>query len=470
MILSVNTLPASKLEPDLIFINMADLHSSYDNFPGVLGRVQALVQEYENAVTHIILNGDLFEQGNLCTARTQGAVDWFFLEQLRACAPVIYNIGNHEFDFLEPQDFLAEARARDIIVMSNMLVDGQPLAPASYHFTATDKDADKDADKNADKNIALVAVATNQDFTYPEHLRPRLTLPDPGTWFADNYQQLIEGSDYNVVISHAGVVADVAMMAQLPDTRKHLFVVGGHDHLNFRKYVSGRSYLHNGFKAEKINLVKVSFVEDAAWISFQDYPIDPINELGTIVNSHNPPNPQFTNTAALIERIQQVRQDTLTPKDLEPIGTLPRDFNVQEAINWAIETVKNELGVDVAILNHTSFGAGLPEGDLPRYRFDEFLRFDSDLMQATVDSDTLQQILSHANQNAYTLLKERTGDFIYTNNIDPQPDQHYAIVTSSWVAMPFNLERYLSTDDIHFEKVEGITLKALLQTALHYGW
>ncbi len=458
MIRFVNALPASKLEPDVIFINMADLHSSYDNFPGVLGRVQALVREYTDAVIYIILNGDLFEQGNLCTARTQGAVDWFFLEQLRACAPVIYNIGNHEFDFLEPQDFLAEARARDIIVMSNMLVDGQPLAPASYRFTAADKD------------IALVAVTTNQDFTYPEHLRPRLTLPDPGTWFADNYQQLIEGSDYNVVISHAGVVADVAMMAQLPDTRKHLFVVGGHDHLNFRKYVSGRSYLHNGFKAEKINLVKVSFVEDAAWISFQDYPIDPINELGVMMNSHNAPNPTLTNTAALIERIQQVRQNTLNAQDLEPIGTLPRDFTVQEAINWAIETIKNELGVDVAILNHTSFGAGLPEGDLPRYRFDEFLRFDSELLQATVDSDTLQRILSRANQNAYTLLKERTGDFIYTNNIDPQPDQHYTLVTSSWVAMPFNTMRYLNTDDITFSKIDGITLKALLQTALHYGW
>lgn len=458
MILSVNTLPASKLEPDVIFINMADLHSSYDNFPGVLGRVQALVQEYDNATTYIILNGDLFEQGNLCTARTQGAIDWFFLEQLRACAPVIYNIGNHEFDFLDPHDFLAEARARDVVVMSNMLVDGQPLVPASHRFTV------------AGKEIALVTVATNQDFTYPEPLRPRLTLPDPAAWFAENYLELIDGSDYNVLISHAGVVADVAMMAQLPDSRKHLFVVGGHDHLNFRKYVSGRSYLHNGFKAEKINLVKVSFVEDAAWISFQDYPIDPINELGVTISSHNTPNPTLTNTSALIERIQQVRKDTLTPEDLEPIGTLPRDFTVQEAINWAIETIKNELGVDVAILNHTSFGAGLPEGDLPRYRFDEFLRFDSDLLQATVDSDTLQQILSRANQNAYTLLKERTGDFIYTNNIDPQPDQHYTLVTSSWVAMPFNTMRYLNTDDITFSKIEGITLKALLQTALHYGW
>ena len=462
MIRFVNTLPASKLEPDVIFINMADLHSSYDNFPGVLGRVQALVKEYANAVTYIILNGDLFEQGNLCTARTQGEVDWFFLEQLRACAPVIYNIGNHEFDFLDPHDFLAEATARDITVVSNMLIDGKPFAPASYRFTVKGQEVTRD--------IALVTVATNQDFTYPEALRPRLTLPDPATWFADNYQQLIEGSDYNVVISHAGVVADVAMMGKLPDSRKHLFVVGGHDHLNFRKYVSGRSYLHNGFKAEKINLVKVSFVEDAAWISFQDYPIEPINELGILINSHNNPNPQLTDTKTLISRIQQVRQDTLTPQDLEPIGTLPRDFTVQEAINWAIETIKNELGVDVAILNHTSFGAGLPEGDLPRYRFDEFLRFDSDLMQATVDSDTLQQILSRANQNAYTLLKERTGDFIYTNNIDPQPDQHYTLVTSSWVAMPFNTMRYLNTDEITFSKIEGITLKAMLQTALHHGW
>lgn len=458
MIRFVNTLPASKLEPDVIFINMADLHSSYDNFPGVLGRVQALVREYAEAATYIILNGDLFEQGNLCTARTQGAVDWFFLEQLRACAPVIYNIGNHEFDFLDPHDFLAEAAARDVTVLSNIRVDGEPLAPASHRFSAAGKD------------IALVAVATNQDFTYPEPLRARLGLPEPADWFAKHYLELIEGSDYNVVISHAGVVADVAMMAQLPDTRKHLFVVGGHDHLNFRKYVSSRSYLHNGFKAEKINVVKVSFVDDAAWISFQDYPIEPINELGVMMNSHNAPNPTLTNTAALIERIQQVRQDTLNAQDLEPIGTLPRDFTVQEAINWAIETIKNELGVDVAILNHTSFGAGLPEGDLPRYRFDEFLRFDSDLLQATVDSDTLQRILSRANQNAYTLLKERTGDFIYTNNIDPQPDQHYTLVTSSWVAMPFNTMRYLNTDDITFSKIDGITLKALLQTALHYGW
>jgi 2',3'-cyclic-nucleotide 2'-phosphodiesterase (5'-nucleotidase family) len=458
----VTTLQASKLEPDLIFINMADLHSSYDNFPGVLGRVQSLVREYEGVKAYILLNGDLFEQGNLCTTRTQGSVDWFFLEQLQACAPVVYNIGNHEFDFLDPHDFLHEAQSRGVTVLSNLLVDGEQLAPASLSFDA------------AGKRVTLVAVATNQDFTYPEDLRERITFPDPVTWFGENYRKLVTGSDYNVIVSHAGVMADVAMMAQLPSERKHLFVVGGHDHLNFRKYVSGRSYLHNGFKAEKINLVRVTFVEDASWISFQDYLIDPITEDGGI------PDSAFANTgtrkamqirtAPLVQMIQNVRNSTLVEEDLESIGTLPRDFTVQEAIAWAIETINTELNVDVTVLNHTSFGAGLPEGDLPRYRFDEFLRFDSNLMQATVDSETLERILQRANQNAYTMLKERTGDFVYTNNIDPEPGEMYTLVTSSWVAMPFNVERYLNTTDIEFTELDGVSLKSLLQQALKHGW
>ena len=132
---------------------------------------------------------------------------------------------------------------------------------------------------------------------------------------------------------------------------------------------------------------------------------------------------------------------------------------------WSVETVRDAVDADVAFLNHSSFGSGLSEGPLPKYRFDQFMRFDNDMMHAEVDASTLHTILGRSNQHIETAFEERTGDYLYASDINVEDGETYRIVTSSWVALDFNQQRYLGTE-VSFEQIEGVTTKGLLTEAL----
>jgi redox-sensitive bicupin YhaK (pirin superfamily) len=89
------------------------------------------------------------------------------------------------------------------------------------------------------------------------------------------------------------------------------------------------------------------------------------------------------------------------------------------------------------------------------------MRFDNDVMRAEVDAATLRTILGRSNQHTATPVEERTGDFLYASDIEVEDGESYEIVTSSWVALDFNQQRYLGTE-ISFEQVEGVTTKGIL--------
>ncbi|MFW5828438.1 MAG: hypothetical protein ACOCU4_10110, partial [Alkalispirochaeta sp.] len=167
----------------------------------------------------------------------------------------------------------------------------------------------------------------------------------------------------------------------------------------------------------------------------------------------------------LSDLIARLRDEHLTDEDLATVGTLSEDMTVLEAAMWSVEQVRSATNADAAFLNHTSFGSGLPAGPLPRFRFDQFMRFDNDVMRATVDADTMRTILGHANQHLQDDLRSRTGDFLYTGNLTVQDGREYEIVASSWVALDFNQEGYLGTT-VEFEQIPEITTKGILVEAM----
>ncbi|MDZ7704390.1 MAG: metallophosphoesterase [Trueperaceae bacterium] len=433
---------------DLLLVNLADTHSAYDAYPRVLTQVQQIVADHPDTPVYMLFNGDLFEPGNVVAARSEGEVDWMFLEALHEAAPVILNLGNHEFDFDDPADFVTQAEARGITVIGSVFgTDGQLLAPALTTLQV------------GDVSVDIVGVATDALNTYQADARDQIVLPEPVAWTDATFNRLAQ-SDVSVLLTHAGVVADRTIMTALPGNV--LFAVGGHDHLVLREDVSREGvaepllYIHTGFKGERLTVASVTFSERdedghvSADLTLTDYVID---------DSLSP-------DATFATEIDNARMTYLDADDLDTVGIVTETYTVREAAQWAVDTLADMTDADVALLNHTSFGAGLDAGPLPRYRFNAFLRFDNDVMVTEVDGETLQQILARSNQGTDTPLSERTGDFVYSNDVDPQPGETYRLVTSSWVTLPFNVMGYLGTDALTFEQIEGVTTKGLLAESL----
>ena len=423
---------------DLIAVNMADTHSAYDAYPAILTAVDRIARLYDGKKLVFLFDGDLFELGNAAAANSDGAADWKFLERLREYGPVVVSIGNHEFDFVAPEEFVATAGEYDVEVVGTVRgEDGELLAP-----TSVDLDAGGDT-------VRVVGIATDQMNTYPEAYRETLQIPDPVEWSAQNYAETVEGADYSILLSHAGLVADRKIVAELPENT--LFAVGGHDHLVLRESIEGIPYMHNGFRGERINVTEINLTGAEPELTFRDVRTADVRGRNT----------------EMAQMIQATRDDHLSAADRASVGTVPETMSVLEAAMWSVETVRDAVDADVAFLNHTSFGSGLNEGGLAKYRFDQFMRFDNDVMRAEVDAATLRGILARSNQHEDTPLAERTGDFLYASDVEVEDGESYDIVTSSWVSLDFNQERYLGTTEIEFEKVEGVTTKGILTEAMN---
>lgn len=425
--------------PNMVVVNMADTHSAYDAYPAILAGVAELSAAYGGRDLVFLFNGDLFELGNATATKSGGVVDGAFIERLAVYGPVVINIGNHEFDFMSPQEFVTRAEAAGAIVIGTVATaDDAALTPVSTELLVDGR------------RVRIVGVGTDQMSTYPGEIRESLVIPEPVSWVGENWERVTSGADYSILASHAGLVADLGILDELAGDDSILYAVGGHDHIVVNEGVDGIAYMHNGFRGERFNVTEVFFTPLGAYTRYRDVitaDIDGVDE----------------NMAALIDR---TRAAYLDAEDLAGIGTVREDMTVLEAAMWAVETVREATGADAAFLNHTSFGSGLAAGPFPKYRFDQFMRFDNDVMRATVDAATLRTILAHANQHEMEDLRARSGDFLYTGEIDVRDGRRYEIVTSSWVALDFNQMRYLGTT-VEFEQIPGITTKGLLTAELN---
>ena len=423
--------------PDLVLLNLADLHSAYDRLPQLLTRIRE-VKARRPGVPHVLLfNGDLFEIGNVVATRSGGALDWAFMRAVQREMPVIFNIGNHEGDLMDQRDFVRQARAMGLTVITN-LYDRRSGLPYARTFTTIAVGA---------RQIPVLGLGVDALNTYPKAIRDTILPPDPVEFFGSAYAPLVTGSDFNIVLSHAGVVPDKAMLGGLKGVN---LMVGGHDHLHLRHDVGRSVYLHNGFKGERLNVVTVQFGPQGPVLTSEDLPVSEQAGGDRLLS-------------ALVERQRQLH---LTPEDRAVIGRMERAYTVQEAARWAVEQVRQATGADLVAINHTSFGRGFRAGDVTRVEFAEFLRFDNKLVRAQVDAATVAGLLKLANQDRAARFEDLTGDFVYANDLQPEAGRTYTLVTVDFLTLPQNQARFFGRGGLTFEPVGTLTSQGVLAAAL----
>jgi 2',3'-cyclic-nucleotide 2'-phosphodiesterase (5'-nucleotidase family) len=439
--LSLTLLPllglSAGLTPDLVLINLADTRSAYDNYPRVLSVVERIVAEHEGTPTYILFNGNLFGRHNVVTTRSEGEIDWAFLSALQERAPVIFNIGPQDLDFMDPEDFVREAEARGVTVVSNLAdsVSGESITPAVVTLEV------------AGRQVDIVGLAQPILEVYRQELQPSLEPPNPVPWLQDHGALLAAPKRWMVFLSRASVGRDIQIRNAAP---RSSLVVGSDQQVAFygRRATGEKRTIYLGIRAENVNVTRVTFARDSSFMKFEDYTI----------GADMPANHE------LQEVIDGVKESTLRPEDLIVVGVLERDYTVAEAALWAVESLRDATNADVAVLNNNFFGAGLSSGPLYAYRFSEFYPFDRDVVTATVDGATLQDIISIASLDASTPIRPLRSFFVYASDLKPRENELYILVTSTEVAR-FD-EGLLGTAEIEFEGVPGITVKSLLRTAL----
>jgi 2',3'-cyclic-nucleotide 2'-phosphodiesterase (5'-nucleotidase family) len=115
--------------------------------------------------------------------------------------------------------------------------------------------------------------------------------------------------------------------------------------------------------------------------------------------------------------------------------------------------------VDAAFIGNTTFGGGLPAGDITREQFDACVRFDGPLFTAEVTGARLRDLLAAANLNADTPFEQRRGEFSFAAGPDTlDPAKTYRIATTDWGAK--NTARYFGEPAITWREAPGLRLKA----------
>ena len=425
-------------EPAAILLIVADQHSADQRSAQLLARVDALRAAHPSVPMAMLIDGDAFEHGNPVALRSAGAIDFALLAALAHRLPTILNIGNHEAEFQDLPTTVARLEAAGVTVITNLRETGtdRALAPASTRLTL------------GERTFVFAGIATDDLATYPAEIRPALQAPEPVPWARDHLARLFAGADQPVVLSHAGIAADRAILPLVPDGT--LFA-GAHNHLRFVHHAGRTVYFHSGYWNEFLSVatLEADARGDPAW----SVVAEPINDA----------DPAEPGLAALIA---ETRARFLTAADLAVVGTSTRRLATGEAALLAVAAVRDAAHADAALIGNTTFGAGLPAGDVTRVAFDAWVRFDGALCVAEVDGRRLASLLATANQNERTPFAERRGEFLYA--VGPphlDPTATYRIVTNDWGAK--NSERYFGRPAITWTTLAEPRLKAVAAAALN---
>lgn len=422
---------------DAIIISLADLHSSYRQLARILTAVREIKASAGETPVAILINGDIFERGNVVALRSEAVADWAFLEALRAEAPVIVNLGNHETAILDDMSsFVERAEKAGITVISNLVDvrDGGFFAPVSTRLSL------------GGLEFAILGLAATNPFVYRKPARETLAFIDPVTFAAQNRAAVFGEGTVPVVMSHAGVTPDRDILKSID---KPSLVIGAHDHLVLDHAQDGTVYFHGGSWGRQLRVVRVAAEGprfDVETIAIEPS-IEPDAPLQAIIDAQLDAHLEDAERAVIVERGQ--------PLDLA------------SSILLAVEAVRAATDADVAMLGHTTFGQPLAAGPLTQYDFDAFVRFGGDIRVAELSGETLTGILKLANQHQAASLDERTGDFVYANALDIDPAATYRLAVNGWTAT--NQQSYLGTSDLEFVAVDGLELKQIVRDALAAG-
>lgn len=416
-------------QADAVLFTLADLHAPYARLPALLDTILALQTSIQKP-TATLINGDLFERGNVVCLRSNADADWTFLKRLASAMPVVLNIGNHETAIEDDLTrVISRARAIGVTVVSNLIDKrrGRAFAPPTAKLQI------------GPINLGILGLAPTNPFVFRKPVREYLEFTDPAKTVADEFAGLAADSHLPLIMSHAGVAADKLFVESLP---RQTVMQGAHDHLDFQLNRQGVNYFHGSSWGTHLGLLELSRTASGADSRYRQLAIDPsAGDAGL---------------AALIDRQKAAH---LSDQDREIIATLPSSRNLHQSILVATEAVRQASGTDVAMLGHTTFGAPLTAGAVTRYDLDAFVRFGGGLKRAMVGGDQLLQILTRTNQFNAITLDQRTGDYVHVADMDVDPNKTYSLAVNAWTAI--NQKSYLGTA-LEFSDIEGLELKAVI--------
>jgi len=419
---------------DAVLFTLSDLHAPYARLPAVLDTIRTMKAQ-AGLPSAVLLNGDIFERGNVVCERSGGAVDWAFLSALAAEMPVVVNLGNHETAILDDMvTFAARADQAGIGVISN-LIDrrtGRFFAPISDRLGLGGID------------ISVLGLAATNPFVYRPAVRETLTFLDTAQFVEDAFEESSAGADLALIMSHAGVAPDKTYIDALP---AGTVIQGAHDHLSFDLVHNDVRYFHGGSWGAQIGLLSLTKGADGVRTDYRTQAVAPSG-----------------GDAALAALIDAQKAQHLTAQDTEVIATLPLALDLHASILVATEAVRIATQADLAMIGHTTFGAPLAAGPLIRYDFDAFVRFGGGLRVTEISGADLAPILARSNQFTAQNLEGRTGNYVHVAAVDLDTSRTYRLAVNAWTAI--NQATYLGTTGLAFEQVEGLELKAVISEHL----
>jgi hypothetical protein len=175
-------------------------------------------------------------------------------------------------------------------------------------------------------------------------------------------------------------------------------------------------------------------------------------------------DPAEANLAALI---RETFAEHLTAEETVVVGRTAQPLGPTEAAKFAVEAARAAANADVALIGGTTFGAGLPRGEVTRFALDASVRFDGTLWAAEVEGAHLKRILARANQGPDTPFAERAGENLVAVGrplAELIAGQRYRFVTTDWIAK--NPKDYLGENPPALVEQPHLRLKAAVIGAL----
>lgn len=419
-----------------LLVIVGDQHSAYERTAQLVAQIDRLRAEDPGLPLAVMIDGDVFEYGNVVARRSAGVVDFAMLSALAQRAPTVLNLGNHEPEFHDMAAALGYLRQTGVTVIGNINdhATGKPFAPA---FTRL---------KLGQHELVIVGVTTDLLASFRAAVRPSLDLADPVVWGRKFLPELLPLAPLKVVLSHAGLLADRSLLPLVPDGT--LFA-GAHDHIRFVHRRGRTVYVHSGSWNEFLTLAYLRV--DATGVNWEVHQ--------QRVETTGPADP------ALATLIRETQAKHLTSEDLATVGRSPQALSPDEAASFAVKAVRAVAGADAAFVGRTTFGAGLPAGEVSRVALDACVRFDSVICTAEVSGARLRAILAMSNETADTPFAERHGDYLVAEGPSTiEPTGTYRIATTDWVAR--NPGQYLGDSAIVLKEQPALRLKTIVTDAL----
>jgi 5'-nucleotidase/UDP-sugar diphosphatase len=255
-----------------------------------------------------------------------------------------------------------------------------------------------------------------------------------------------------ILVTHTGVNVDRALLELIP---AGTLFAGAHDHLRFIHKAGHTVYFHSGSWNDGYSLATLrADAKGAPQWTVQQFPLA----------ATDPSDPEL---AALIQKIST---QYLTPEDLALIGRNPVPGSAAlapaEAARFVVAALRDGAHADAAVMGATTFGAGLPAGDITRVALDACVRFDGTIFIAEISGAELAAILAKSNQDAATPFASRRGEnLVAVGPATPlDPARRYRLATTDWGAK--NARTYFGSDTLRFVEQPALHLKALAIAAL----